>query len=366
VASPFHIDVAHARTPEASFYTDAEAYRREIERMFGKSWQLVGHLGQLTEPGDFFTTEVCGESLLVVNDTGTLRPFLNVCRHRAGPVAEGCGCQKLFACRYHGWVYDLSGQLVRAPEMEEVAGFDPAQVRLEAARVESWGPLLFVALDPEIPPLAQFFPQLGVDCAPYAVRKMRFVSSRTYPVNANWNVYVDNFLEGYHIPLVHPALNRELDYRRYATTLRERYTMQSCPVREQGAELYRASAGDPPAGYFWLYPNMMLNLYQGLLQANVVMPRAVDSCDVRFDWFAPEPVPDPTRDGRWRELVDFSDQVQTEDAGMCERVQRNLRSRAYRPLLTAARARRASFARPDTEFPEPLIGTNRNHSHPRL
>jgi len=331
VSSQFHVDVARARTPEANFYIDTDGHAREIERIFARSWQLVGHSGQLAETGDFFTTEVCGESLLLVNDAGGLRAFLNVCRHRAGPVAEGCGRQKLFACRYHGWTYDLKGQLVRAPEMDDVADFEPARIRLESVRIESWGPMLFVTLDPQIPSVLQYFPHLEGDCIPYGVEKMRYVTSRSYLVNANWKVYVDNFLEGYHIPLVHPALNRELDYRRYVTTLREHHVMQFCPIREQGTEHYRTSPGEPPAGYFWLYPNMMLNLYQGQLQANVVIPRGVDRCEVRFDWFAPEPVPDPKVDSRWRELVDFSDEIQLEDADICARVHHNLHSRAYRP-----------------------------------
>lgn len=188
MSSRFHVDVARARTPEASFYTDADGYAREVGRVFGKSWQLV-----------------------------------------------------------------------RAPEMDDVADFDPTRIQLEPVRVESRGPLLFVTLDTHIPSVPEYFPHLGADCAPYGVEKMRYVTSRTYPVNANWKVYVDNFLEGYHIPLVHPALNRELDYRRDVTTLREHHVMQFCLIREHGAEHYRTSPGGPPAGYFWLYPNMMLN-----------------------------------------------------------------------------------------------------------
>lgn len=329
--SNYHVDIARARTPEASFYTDGDVYAREVEGVFSRTWQLAGHAGQLAESGDFLTTEACGEPLLALNDAGTLRAFFNVCRHRAGPIAEGCGRQRLFACRYHGWTYDLKGQLVRAPEMDDVVDFDPARIQLEPARVERWGPLLFVAVEAHLPPVSTFFPGLDADCAPFGVDRMRHVMSRIYPVNANWKVYVDNFLEGYHIPLVHPALNRELDYRQYVTALRERHVLQSAPIREQGAEHYRARPGDPPASYFWLFPNIMLNLYQGQLQANVVIPRGVNRCEVHFDWFAPVSVPDPESDLRWRELVRFSDEIQVEDAGICERVQRNLRSRAYRP-----------------------------------
>ena len=326
MSSRYHADIAHARTPEAAFYTDAAEHARELAQVIGRCWQLAGHAGQLAESGDFFTTEVCGEPLLLVNDDGTLRAFFNVCRHRAGPVATGCGRQRLFACRYHGWTYDLKGQLVRAPEMEEAA-FDPRDIRLEPARVERWGPLLFVTLARDLPAVSEFFPGLDADCAPYGIDRMRHGVSRTYPVNANWKVYVDNFLEGYHIPLVHPGLNREIDYRSYGTALRPRHVVQSAAVREQGAAHFRAQPGEPPAGYFWLYPNMMLNLYQGQLQTNLVNPRGVDRCEVQFDWYAPETLPEL----RWRELVRFGDEIQAEDAQICERVQRNLRSRAYQP-----------------------------------
>ena len=325
--SRYHPDIARARTPEAAFYTDAGAYARELDQVIGRSWQLAGHAAQLAEPGDFFTTEICGEPLLVVNDAGTLRAYFNVCRHRAGPVASGCGRQRLFACRYHGWTYDLAGQLVRAPEMEDSVDFDPADIRLEPARVERWGPLLFVAIESDLPPVSEFFPELETDCAPFGLERMRHGTSRTYPVNANWKVYVDNFLEGYHIPLVHPGLNREIDYRSYGTLLRRRHVVQSAAVREQGASHFRAQAGEPPASYLWLYPNMMLNLYQGQLQTNVVIPRGVDRCDVLFDWYAPDTIAEL----RWRELVRFGDEIQAEDAEICARVQQNLRSRAYRP-----------------------------------
>jgi choline monooxygenase len=327
VPSRYDPDVARARTPEASFYTDTGEHARELEEVIGRSWQLAGHAAQLAEAGDFFTTEICGEPLLLVNDGGTLRAFFNVCRHRAGPVATGCGRQRLFACRYHGWTYDLTGQLVRAPEMEEAVDFDPADIRLEPARIDRWGPLLFVAIERDLPPVAEFFPGLDADCAPYGLERMRHGVGRTYPVNANWKVYVDNFLEGYHIPLVHPGLNREIDYRSYATSLRPRHVVQAAAVREQGTAHFHAQAGEPPAAYIWLYPNMMLNLYQGQLQTNLVVARGVDRCEVLFDWYAPQTL----EELRWRELVRFGDEIQAEDAEICARVQQNLRSRAYRP-----------------------------------
>lgn len=326
-----HTDIAHARTPDAAFYTDPALLGVERERVFAQSWQLVGHASQVESSGDFFTAHIADEPLLIVNDGGTVRGFYNVCRHRAGPVAQGCGRQRVFACRYHGWTYDLGGKLLRAPETEGIAGFDMANVRLEPVTVHVWGPLVFASLDREVPPFEQQFAGVIDRCAPLGLERMQHVMSRDYFVDANWKVYVDNYLEGYHIPQVHPGLNREIDYRKYVSELGDLHTLQHAPIRKESAEHYRATSEGEETLYYWLFPNMMLNIYQGQMQANIVIPQGVDRALVRFDWYAPEPLPDMESSARWRDLIHFSDEVQAEDAHICQAVQRNLRSRAYRP-----------------------------------
>lgn len=325
-----HTDIAHARTPDAAFYTDAAVLGTERERVFARSWQLVGHTSQVESSGDFFTAHIADEPLLIVNDGGTVRGFYNVCRHRAGPVALGCGRQRVLVCRYHGWTYDLGGHLLRAPETEGIAGFDPRSITLQPVAVHTWGPMVFAALDPEVPRFEEQFAAVIARCAPLKLERMRHVMSRDYFVDANWKVYVDNFLEGYHIPLVHPGLNREIDCRKYVSELGAFHTLQHAPIRKEGASHYRATSEGEEALYYWLFPNMMLNIYQGQMQVNIVIPESVDRALVRFDWYAPDPVPDMESDARWRDLIHFSDEVQGEDAGICEIVQRNLRSRAYR------------------------------------
>jgi choline monooxygenase len=322
-------DIMHALTPDASFYVDPAGLARETQSVFARSWQLVGYRQQLAESGDYFTADVGRESLLLVNDAGTLRGFFNVCRHRAGPIAYGCGRSSKLVCRYHGWTYDLGGQLLRAPEMSGVADFDPRQVHLREVAVHVFGPLLFVALDDTTPAFDEFHPGLAAECAGLGLNDMLHVMTRDYPVAANWKTYVDNFLEGYHIPLVHPKLNRELDYRAYQTQLAPRRVLQFAPVQSSSATLYRDGAGDGQAYYYWLYPNIMLNIYEGQLQTNIVIPVDVDHTIVRFDWFAREPRPDPHTDERFRALLAFSEEVQAEDAQICEAVQRNFSSRAF-------------------------------------
>ena len=130
-------------------------------------------------------------------------------------------------------------------EMEGAEEFAPSQIRLQSVKVHRFGPLLLAALDPATPTFDEMFPGVSERCAPLGLERMGFVATRDFPVKANWKVYVDNFLEGYHIPLVHPALNREIDYRQYVVELGPRHTLQHAPVRE-GSEHYRKYSGTAP------------------------------------------------------------------------------------------------------------------------
>ena len=154
-------DIARAWSVPAPFYIDPSVLGLEQERIFGKTWQVVGHCHQVANPGDFFTTELLGEPLLLARGAaGELRGFYNVCRHRAGPPAEGSGSRKLFRCGYHGWTYALDGCLISAPEFEGQPGFRPEQFSLMPVRAEEWFNLIFVNLDPQAQPLLQSLGEL--------------------------------------------------------------------------------------------------------------------------------------------------------------------------------------------------------------
>jgi len=323
-------ELARAYTPPAAFYVSAAQLERELASTLRHSWQYVGHTGQLGKPGDFFTARVGGEPLLIVNDGGAIRGYFNVCRHRAGPLAEGCGHAARIVCRYHGWTYSLAGQLLRAPEMEGREGFETAAIHLEPVALSVIGPMVFAALHAPVPSFEDYHPGLLGECAPFQLERMRFVMTRDYPVEANWKVYVDNYLEGYHVPMVHPGLNREIDYKAYVTELAPRRVLQHAPIRPETASLYTQAPGEPNASYYWLFPNIMLNLYERQLQVNVVMPDGPDRCVVRFDWFALDAPADFAQRPKFQQLLAFTEEVQAEDAGICHSVQGNLHSSAYR------------------------------------
>jgi choline monooxygenase len=255
-----------------------------------------------------------------------------VCRHRAGPVATGCGQRQTLQCRYHGWTYALEGTLIRAPEMEGVHGFVPEQVRLVPVRVARWGPLVFANLDNGAPPLDDFLGTMPEDVQGLGFDGLRYVTRKEYEVACNWKTYIDNYLEGYHVPHIHPGLYRELDYDGYRVEPRGYYSIQHAPLREASSGAtrhYRPEPGTDEARYFWLFPNVMLNVYFGLLQTNIVLPLDVERTLTVFEWYAREPPRNAGAEARFLELFSFSDEIQVEDIAICETVQKNLRSGVY-------------------------------------
>jgi choline monooxygenase len=329
-----HIEQALSRawTLPAKLYFDAAVFATEKERIFFRSWQVVGHRDQVEHPGDYFTTELVGEPLLIVRGTGgELRGFYNVCRHRAGPPVEGCGSRKLFRCGYHGWTYGLDGSLISATEIEGVEGFRPEEFALVPVRVEEWFNFIFVNLDPDARPLRENLGELPKQAEKFHFAGMKLFERRTYEMNCNWKTYVDNYLEGYHLPSVHPGLNRELDYNAYVVEPHAEYVRQFSPIRgaqpgDTTPRRYPEAQEDLTTDYFWIFPNWMLNCYPDNVSLNIVLPLAPERSLATFEWYLREK--DHSGPAA-KASVEFSDQIQVEDVGICETVQKNLRSRSY-------------------------------------
>ena len=324
-------NLARAHTLPAHYYTDPAFLAQEKQHIFARAWQIVGRCSQVAQPGDYFTTELAGEPLLLTRDAeGRLRGFYNVCRHRAGPPAEGCGSRKVFRCGYHGWTYGLDGRLISAPEFEGVEDFRNEEFGLRPVLAEEWSGLVFVNLDPQAEPLLASLGELPRQWAKFGFEHMRLYQRRDYVMECNWKVYIDNFLEGYHLPSVHPSLNRELDYGAYTTTTYENHSLQTSAIRgaDGGAEGRRYSQAGPgdAAEYYWVFPNWMLNCYPDNVSLNIVLPLSHQRTVVIFEWYFPEATlsseaPEKT--------VHFSDEIQLEDGHICEVVQRNLHSASY-------------------------------------
>ncbi len=331
-------DLARAATLPARWYTNPEFLELEKEKLFWKTWQVVGREELVARAGDYFTCEVTGEPLVITRGTdGILRAFSNVCRHRAGAVAVGKGNRKSLQCMYHGWTYGLDGKLMYQPEFEGVRDWNQSEICLPAMRVETWGGFIFVNLDGGAPPLRGFLEDIPdkVARAGYDLSQMRSVERRDYIINCNWKVYVDNYLEGYHVPIAHPGLFRELDYEQYRVDTFRYYSSQYAPIRELKAgeipgrdRRYVRGEGEEQALYLRIFPNLMLNIYLDNMSSNIILPLGHDKTLTIFEWFFKEP---GTGEG-WgsmQEIIKFSDEIQQEDIELCETVQRGLHSRTY-------------------------------------
>jgi choline monooxygenase len=327
-----HAPLARASTIPASWYVDARIADLERLSVFSKSWQLVARTEQVEAPGQFVATTVAGEPVVVVRgNDGTLRAFYNVCRHHAAAiVTQPCGQTSLLHCPYHGWNYGLDGSLKGMPEFEGVENFDRAKNGLVPIRAETWECFVFINLDPDAPPLVEFLGGLAKRVAPLGISKLCYFDRRTYHINCNWKVYVDNFLDGgYHVPHLHKGLNSVLDYKQYTIENEDRYCLQSSPMvaSDEDAATGSTRKGDR-AWYFWQHPNLMINCYDGYMDTNLVLPVDVDHCTVIFDFYFRD-ISDASQEYN-EQSVNVGNRVQEEDLGICEDVQRGLKSRAYR------------------------------------
>ena len=333
MAREIHVDerLEHAGTIPSWCYMDSATALSERDRIFARTWQLVGREDQVASPGSYFTAEIAGEPLLVVRgNDGRVRALSNVCRHRAGPVAAGEGTCGAFKCGYHGWSYALDGQLSNTPEFDGVEDFEKASVRLPEFRVETWLGLVFANLDASAPSLRETLGDLAATLDARGFGEMGLAGRKDWELDCNWKVYVDNYLEGYHIPIVHPGLMKEIDYSLYSTETDRFWSLQHSPIKKRdGARLRRdPTQPDSDAQFYWVYPNLMLNVYPDNFSTNLIVPLSPRRTLTVFEWFFRDPR-SPAVQETVRQTIDFSDEIQREDIGICEAVQKGLESRTY-------------------------------------
>jgi choline monooxygenase len=327
--------LATAQTIPSAWYTEAQFLEAEKQRIFWHSWQPVGHASKVTEPGSYLAVEIAGEPCVVVRGKdGVLRALSNVCRHRASIIVEGHGCVKSLRCPYHAWTYSLDGKLLVAPEFEGVENWSRDEVRLPEMRVQEWGPFIFVNVDSKAPPLREVLGSIPEEVAEVgcSADRLYFSYRRDYLIRCNWKVYVDNYLEGYHLPAAHPSLFRELDYTAYRVDTFRYYSSQYAPIRPSNpgrgeARRYGPAEAGNRALYYWIFPNFMLNVYPDNLSSNIILPVGHDQTLTIFEWFTYRKANETAKVSP--ETVAFSDEIQQEDIRICENVQKGLASRTY-------------------------------------
>ena len=321
----------------AAYYTDAAVFEQEKARIFFRTWQYAGHLSQVAAPGDYVTLDICGQGLFVIRGLdGELRAFHNVCQHRAHPLLEGDGRAEVIICPFHGWTYRTDGRLRRAPNAENVPGFEVESICLSPVRLEVFCGFIFVNLDGDARPMAAWYPGVEDELRAYVPHMDDLEPYRTVAVeeDCNWKVTAENYNECYHCAINHPTFTRGVIDPKSYTVMAQGHCLRHTTV---AANLERLSypidaeanqhAGDYGAWFLW--PAFSFQVYPGnLLNSYLFRPRTVDRTTVWRGWY--------TVGGESSEVIDGlarQDRETTvaEDLAIVNAVQRGLNSRGYRP-----------------------------------
>ena len=304
---------------DAAHYREQSFYETERRTVWWDEWVMVGVSAQLTAPGDSIVTDVAGWPVLIaVSPTGELRGFHNVCPHRAGVIAwPGQTTTSNLVCRYHGWAFGWDGALKSARDFGDDGAVCAADHSLSPIQVETWGPLVFVRLNPEGPSLTQSLGSFVDRCRNFPIDQFTYGHRLVRELRCNWKTYADNYLEGYHVSLLHPSLNRALDMSTYRVEVPDHgYCVHTCATTE----------GSPSAGaWLFRYPNLAVNVYPNGMNIERIVPIGPDRTQVVYDYFAVDPTPETMS-----AMVELSNVVLDEDQAICEAVQRNLDAGIYR------------------------------------
>lgn len=308
-----------AETLPAALYRDPSLYETERRRIFARSWQLVAHEAQLPEPGAWLAIILAGYPLILVRgNDDRIRCFHNVCRHRAGPLApDGRGrCDGALVCRYHGWRYALDGRLASARDFGPAADFDPRAYGLIGALCENWRGFLFANIDRDAPPLASVIAPLAERMRHMPLETWRPVRHASHEIRCNWKTYVENYLEGYHVPVVHPALSAAIDATRYEIELHGEVVFHYAPPRD----------GAAVSGLWgWVWPCLGINGYGHGVMMERIWPLDLARTRLDYLYFFPPDIPDD----EIQAAVTASEITTAEDIAITEAVQRNLDAGIY-------------------------------------
>jgi choline monooxygenase len=306
-------------TLEALYYRGAEQYEAERRGVFARAWLLAAHESQFAGPGAYVAMTTAGFPLILVRgEDAVIRAFHNVCRHRAGPLADnGAGnCAGALVCRYHGWRYALDGRLANARDFGPAEGFDPRDYSLFPVRCEIWRGFVFVNMDRDAEPLARATSLFDERLHDWPVETFRFARHTTHEIRCNWKTYVENYLEGYHVPSVHPGLNAAIDAAKYEVDIQAPAMFYSAPARD----------GSPVSGIWaWLWPCLGINIYANGVMMERMWP--IDHARTRLDYLYFFPA--DLAEAEIARAMASSEATTVEDIAITEAVQRNLDAGVY-------------------------------------
>jgi phenylpropionate dioxygenase-like ring-hydroxylating dioxygenase large terminal subunit len=317
------------RTLPWGWYSDPAVLQLERERIFRRSWQYVGHVGEVSEPGSFAATRVGDIPVVLVRDReDTLRAFLNVCRHRGSIICDGQGRRETLQCPYHAWTYGLDGRLITAPRSKREGGIESSELGLVQLQLDTWGPLVFVNPDPGAAPLEDFLDGMPERIADAGIDldALRFLQRSESELACNWKVSAENFLECYHCPTAHPGFSAVMDVSvdSYLLETSAGRMTQHGPPRAEPRGAYDPTGEVERGQFHLLFPGTVINVMPGRPNFSIgpIVPTAPEKTYRFLDYFVATDA-----DEAWiEESLAFDAQVGAEDRVLIERVQAGMRA----------------------------------------
>ena len=330
----FSADPMESDTLPARYFTDPEIFEIERQQIFFRNWQFVGHVSDVPEVGDYFTTEICNQSIIVIRSKdGKVRAFFNVCRHRGHELLREKGKVSRITCPYHAWTYGLDGKLAGVRNGDCVRGFSSKDFPLTPVRLETLAGLIFLNLDPDARPLAETAQGLDEEIRNFApdCETLLHAHRDQHIMKCNWKIAVENWSECYHCAVVHKPLATEfIDFNTFRIELNPLYQRQRMKLRDQvvqSATQDGETAADGEQASWTLLPNLGIQIvHGGYVMTSLWKPIDADHTMFIEDWYLPSA--DPT--DHQKELFRFrAEHTQPEDLAVCEGVQRGLHSLGY-------------------------------------
>ena len=338
--TPTPVNIGHGWHPDprASFSLHADAYTRprwfEIDQaeIISRSWQWVCHREKLEQPGSFIADTVAGMPIVALRDHGgELRAFYNVCKHRAHELVGGEGQLKNLVCPYHGWSYDLTGQLKAARHTNHLEDFDTSKICLEPVQVNEFCGFIYVNLDPDAASLAEQSGDLAGEIQRWApdVEQLTHAHRLTYEIKSNWKNVVDNFLECYHCHIAHKDFVSLVDMDTYKVTTHGIYSSHMAEAGKTPNSAYDVSdATVTDHAVWWLWPNTAMMRYPGRGNFSVlkIIPAGPALTYETYDFFYETAEPTEAE----LESIRYLDRIlQVEDINLVESVQRGMSTPAF-------------------------------------
>ena len=331
-----HPDIKKAYTLDKSFYSDVSCWEESKEKVFAGSWQFLGHQRSLFSPSTravplTLLPNFLDEPLVLTKpDDGQLLCMSNVCTHRAFILMHQPSESAKMVCKYHGRRFDLEGNVEFMPEFRDVEDFPKPCDHLHRLPVFDWNGFIFTSLRDEIN-IHQIFKSIDERLGFLDIRNWRYAPEydKIYNMHAHWALYIDNFLEGFHIPFVHNTLGAMIDYGSYTTQCFDWFNLQ-IGYATGGTPYFELPKEHPDYGqkvtawYYWIYPNFMLNVYPWGMQINVVMPHSPDFSKIYFYHYIAD-------ERLWASMQGehVAEKTQREDEWVVEGVSRGIKSRFY-------------------------------------